>query len=341
MAIKRLKPPPHHPNVYYHCFSRTAGQHFLFGDVEKDQFIRWAREYAAFCGITLLTYEVLSNHFHLELQVMKKSPTLPDDQFFLDRLACLSTKQAKRDAKALIQYRQEGNHEAAEALRQTLYSRMGDISKFMKLLLERFSQWVNKRQERKGTLWEGPYGCELTEGTGPALIHQCAYIDLNAVRALIVPDPADYRWGGYAQALAGEPIALKGLSIVVGAYLQEAPESLSREKILETYRCLLYIKGVIEGYDQEGKPLRMGFSREECLKVFAEGGKLPREAYLRMRVGYMTRGLAIGSREFIEEVFEANRHLFGRKRKTGARRIRGLAGVELYSLRDLRKKVLS
>jgi hypothetical protein len=30
-----------------------------------------------------------------------------------------------------------------------------------------------------------------------------AYIDLNPVRAGIVKDPADYRWSGYAEAVAG------------------------------------------------------------------------------------------------------------------------------------------
>src|SRR5688500_14750668 len=124
MSIKRLKPPPHHEKVYYHCFSRTAGQQMLFQEVEKEQFRKWAKEYAAFCGINILTHQIMSNHFHIDLEVCKKSPTVPDDQFFLDRLAFLSTKQAKKDAKALVEYRKEGNHEAVEALRQKLYSRM-------------------------------------------------------------------------------------------------------------------------------------------------------------------------------------------------------------------------
>jgi hypothetical protein len=45
--------------------------------------------------------------------------------------------------------------------------------------------------------------------------------------------------------------------------------------------------------------------------------------------------LVLGSREFVEGVFEANRDKFGPKRKDGARR---LSGVEtpLYSMRRLR-----
>ncbi len=45
----------------------------------------------------------------------------------------------------------------------------------------------------------------------------------------------------------------------------------------------------------------------------------------------------LGSREFLEGVFERNRKLFGPRRKTGARKFRGpqWKGIGLFSLRDL------
>ena len=341
MAIKRLKYPACYSKAYYHCGSRTAGRVILFHEGEKEKFIELVYEYAHFCGINIVNVVVMGNHYHIVFEMPQKGDLLPDDQVFLDRLAALSTKQAKKDAQALIQYRKEGDHHSAEALRQKLFSRMGDVSKFMKLLLERFTQWFNRKTGRKGTLWEGPYHCEVVEGMGQALLNECAYSDLNPVRANLDPDPAKYRWSGYGRACAGDALALKGLAIAVGIFLQEDPANLSREKILQTYNLILHIKGEIKGYDQQGNPLRLGFTREECLKVFAEGGKLPIQAYLRLKVRYMTCGLAMGSRKFIEEVFAANRHLFGRRRKTGARKMRGLAEEDLYTLRDLRKNVLS
>jgi putative transposase len=48
----------------------------------------------------------------------------------------------------------------------------------------------------------------------------------------------------------------------------------------------------------------------------------------------------IGSRAFVDEMFEAARHRFGPKRKSGARRLRGeasAAGGMLWSMRDLQK----
>jgi hypothetical protein len=61
--------------------------------------------------------------------------------------------------------------------------------------------------------------------------------------------------------------------------------------------------------------------------------------YLRCRVRYFCDGAVLGSREFVEEIFRGYRERFGPRRKTGARRMRGLAEEALYALRDLRKGV--
>jgi hypothetical protein len=46
---------------------------------------------------------------------------------------------------------------------------MWDVSAFMKLLKQRFTQWFNRRRGRKGTLWEERFKSVLVEGAGPAL----------------------------------------------------------------------------------------------------------------------------------------------------------------------------
>jgi len=60
---------------------------------------------------------------------------------------------------------------------------------------------------------------------------------------------------------------------------------------------------------------------------------------LRCRVRYFTDGAVIGSKEFVNEAFEAARERFTAKRKDNARRLRGsgkpAAGL-LWSVRDLR-----
>jgi hypothetical protein len=63
---------------------------------------------------------------------------------------------------------------------------------------------------------------------------------------------------------------------------------------------------------------------------------------LRCRVRYFTDGAVIGSRKFVDDVFEKCRSRFGEKRTSGARRLRGsgaaAAGV-LWSARDLKKGI--
>ena len=77
----------------------------------------------------------------------------------------------------------------------------------------------------------------------------------------------------------------------------------------------------------------------ESVKEAAEkaGGKLTQSEVLRHRVRYFIDGAAIGGGEFVEKVFAVNRALFGPKRETGARSMRGADWGPLKVLRDLRK----
>jgi putative transposase len=61
---------------------------------------------------------------------------------------------------------------------------------------------------------------------------------------------------------------------------------------------------------------------------------------LRWKLRYFTDGAVIGSRAFVDDLFNRCRNRFGPKRKSGARKMRGSASAVagmLWSLRDLRK----
>jgi REP element-mobilizing transposase RayT len=47
----------------------------VLGDVEKEQFVAFMREYERFCGVMVITYCLMSNHFHILLKV----PERPND----------------------------------------------------------------------------------------------------------------------------------------------------------------------------------------------------------------------------------------------------------------------
>jgi len=72
------------------------------------------------------------------------------------------------------------------------------ISKSMQLIAGRTAQEYNIRKERKGAYWEDRYHATAVQ-TDDHLIKCIAYIDLNMVRAGIVPHPQDWQHGGYRE----------------------------------------------------------------------------------------------------------------------------------------------
>ena len=65
----------------------------------------------------------------------------------------------------------------------------------------------------------------LVEGKGNPLQTMAAYIDLNPVRAGLVGDPKDYRFCGYAEAVAGNRLAKAGLVRVWAAHADGSARS--------------------------------------------------------------------------------------------------------------------
>jgi putative transposase len=228
-------------------------------------------------------------------------------------------------ARARAYAAESGNGEWLDGLRGKYVSRMGDLSVFAKELKEGFSKWYNRRVNRRGTLWEERFKSVLVEDSDHAISTMAAYIDLNPVRAGIVEDPRDYRFCGYAEAVAGGAAARAGL----GEVLHLAGQDANWRKVAAKYRMYLFSSGAATG-------TKAGFDPEHVRRVLDEGGELGRHDLLRCRVRYFSDGVALGSRLFVEEVFEHNRELFGERRKSGARKLRGGDWAGLCSLRDLR-----
>ncbi len=56
----------------YHVVSRIVDRTFRMDDQEKEIFRGMMRRAEAFCGVRVLTYAVLSNHFHLLVEVPER-----------------------------------------------------------------------------------------------------------------------------------------------------------------------------------------------------------------------------------------------------------------------------
>jgi len=333
MRTRRFKVAPDREHGYYHCLSRVVDGRFVLEEPEKEHFLRLLRECEAFCEVNVLTYCLMSNHFHVLVEVPRPPRELPSAEVVLAKLRRLSGHQNVGAVEQRFQsYRQAEDAAGLARYLATFHARMWDVSAFMKLLKQRFTQWYNGRTGRRGTLWEDRFKSVVVDGTAQALGAMAAYIDLNPVRAGLVSDPKDYRWSGYGEAIAGRRRAREGLRKLaagLGATFEEA---------LEVYRVHLYHQGTEEreAVDEAGRTVRGALGREAVLRVLGQKGRLPLGSYLRCRVRYFCDGVALGSRAFVEELFRSNRDRFGARRRTGARRLRGLAGSELFSLRDLR-----
>lgn len=344
MRQARLRASRELEKGYYHCVSRVVNREFVLGEEEKEVFVKMMREYERFCGVRVVTFCVMSNHFHLLLEVPRRPEEgeLPGDEELLKLLGGIYSRMMigtlRQRLKTLREEGTETAMEEARALKESFYRRMWDVSFFMKGLKQRFTQWFNRKHGRKGTLWEERYKSVLVEGAGEALAVMSAYIDLNPVRAGMVEDPKDYRWCGYGEAVAGSRAAKEGLAVIV-RYLKGEERCRARREngVFEEYRLWVYGQGEEKGVSEEtGGPIKKGFSREAIERTLKEKGKLSRWEMLRCRVRYFADGAAIGSKGFVNAVFAGNRERFGAKRKDGARRWRGVETMTLHALRDLR-----
>jgi REP element-mobilizing transposase RayT len=289
----------------------------------------------------------MSNHFHLLVEVPPRPAEGLSDREFFQRLGLLYSEDQVEEVREMVRKAATLRNAAAavaEVKEKYLY-RMWDLSQFMKSLKQRFTQWFNGRHERKGTLWEDRFKSVIVED-GYAARVMAAYIDLNPVRAGIVKKPEDYRWCSYAEALAGKKAARTGIERVVSQYEEFCTGkrvTASWREVISSYRVILFTDGEERQEENERtrivKVARLGVSGEEAEAVRASGGKLSRAEMLRHRMRHFVDGMAIGSREFLEELFRATPERFGPRRRSGARTIRGCE-TPLCALRDLRDGVV-
>lgn len=298
--------------------------------------------------IEIVTYCIMSNHTHILLGVPDKKslPILSEDEW-LERLPAIYDANKMADIRQQLNRAREQAATPEQAEQQVakilgkLEARRGDVSNFMKELNQRISIYINKRNNRKGTLWQEPFDSVLVEGNEGVLLAMAVYIDLNPVRAGMVDKPEDYRFCGYAEALAGNRIAKKGLgSILTEAIIDDSFKSDWR-RTHNRYRLFLYTEGkAIQPDPETGNRGRKGFSEEKVEAVVNEDGAMPIAEALLHRVRYFTEGAVIGTATFVEEVFQQNRSRLGPNRTTGARRMRGANWGKLRTLRDLRTNVI-
>src|SRR5690606_13118963 len=276
MRSSRVRVDAKDSEADYHCMSRTVNGEKLLDETAREILRRQIWQIADYCGVEIITYAILANHFHVLVRVPQK--TLIPDQELLRRFRVLYPKPTRYQQLRLevVEHWIKPGAPEADSWRRQHTVLMNDVSAFMKLLKQRFTRWFNHTHDRFGTLWAERFKSILVQPERRTLETMAAYIDLNAIRAGLVDDPKDYRFCGYAEAVAGSARARAGLlSVCAGRSWARAQNG---------YRELLYGTG--------GRPLedRASFDEAEVKRVLAAGGKLPLATVLRCRWRYFTDG---------------------------------------------------
>ena len=350
----------------YHCISRVVDRRFVFGDAEREQFRIFLRMYENFTGCRLLSYCIMSNHFHILLEV----PPMPEggisDEELLKRLrAIYSDGVVSIVVKELAEARAKGLTNHAEQIHQRYTYRMHDLSQFMKTVLQRMTRWYNLSHQRKGTLWEERFKSVIVE-SGIAARTMAAYIDLNPVRAGMVSDPAQYRWSSYGEAVGGgaKGNGKKAREGLVRACLSHRGAGFEAEKWKEAAKIYRKMMGLALERKSGRASEEVNAAKQQRIhavtKKSLQSNKKPdphavrqdanatvlpelRQAEMLLyRIRYFSDGAIIGSKAFVNEAFANARERFSEKRKDGARKMRGKAAVAsdgLWSVRDLKVDV--
>ena len=130
------------------------------GAVEKERMRDLIGRVAAFCGVKLLTYCILDNHFHLLVEVPGEVGELSDAELIRRAGVFVWGKGTSRAAVDAFNGRR-GRWRWAERRGRIcgalLIRRMGSLQMFVKVLKQRFSIGYNRLNERKGTLVGGAF----------------------------------------------------------------------------------------------------------------------------------------------------------------------------------------
>ena len=136
---------------FYHVVSRIGGRRFLIDGKEKSVLLGMIRAAAAFSGVELYTYAVMSNHFHLLVRVPRRREV--SDAELLRRMRALYGPA--RFAKVLEKWEkwakrgQEARVEEEKAKRQAAKPAFAvDPDKVHPLDLRPFALWRHHRPQR-------------------------------------------------------------------------------------------------------------------------------------------------------------------------------------------------
>jgi REP element-mobilizing transposase RayT len=238
-----------------------------FDDVAKEQFVRILHRVCRLYVVQVVSYQVMSNHFHLLVHAPVEEPSADE--------MCRRFTLFHRGKRSL---------EPETPACREWQARSRDISWFMRHLQHLFTAWFNRTRpvRRRGSLWAHRFKNTLLE-SGAAVWSCWKYIENNPVRAGMVRRAADYRFctHGVWHQTGRHPFAEHLASIV-----------------------LPMLSDLLAVADVYTLRVRMDAALDETIEC---GTKVGFSLTVQRRVRHWTSGLVIGSKAFLLDVMSRYR----------------------------------
>jgi putative transposase len=284
----------------YHVVSRTALDGFVLRDMEKEYLLELIKRLSSAYFAEVLGFCLMGNHFHLLVRMH------PGEEF--------DDEEIKRRFR--LYYEDDSNRELLDGQVPYFREKLSSLSEYMKEIKQGFSRFYNKLHHRKGFFWSERFKSLIVDN-GETLINCLAYIDLNPIRAGMVKKPENYRWCslGYHMQAKNEDAFL---SIDFGLREFGVKDEEERRRY---YRRFVYKMGSLRALKKERK------------KDFEIGGV----DRFRYRTRYFTDSGIIGTKAFVERIYQSFKHYYTSKHEKRPKGIKGLHGI--YSLKRLSENI--
>ena len=168
----REKEDMHIPTNYHIC-SRTIWQEFLIKAEDKQYFMQQLAWLSHTYFVENIAFNIMDNHFHLIIKIYVPVTVSHDD------------------IEERFENYYQGNKKYNPQQKQKLIAKYGDLSAFVQDFKQRFSRYINKKNNKKGHFWADRFKSNILRSEEQ--LQTCiAYVDLNAVRAGIVKQAYEY-----------------------------------------------------------------------------------------------------------------------------------------------------
>jgi putative transposase len=222
----------------YHVCSRCVRRAFLCGTDKQsgynfDHRRQWIEDrilmLSKIFAIDIFGYAVMSNHYHIVLQLVSTQSNTWTDLEVVERWMRLNPR--KNEESIIRDLRQAAILGSPERL-AVLRERLGSLSWFMRYLNEPLARLANREDRCKGRFWEGRFRSQrlLDEH---AILACMIYVDLNPIRAGMTDDATTADHTSLANRITdhkrqetmsviGNPTAPLPFSFSLGEYIELA-----------------------------------------------------------------------------------------------------------------------